>query len=174
MSAPHRVGELEIDQDLARERRGWRIERGGWLVMLGAVLAALLGAFGRGPLSHAAVGGDAGLRLEYERVARARAPTTLRMHVSQATLDGGALHGDTLVVWLDRTYVEHAEVVRMVPAPDRVTASEDRVLYRVGVTPGGRGATVTFDLEPERFGRITGRAGLVGGPSHEFRQFIYP
>lgn len=167
---PGIAGGLEIDQDLALERRGWVIERVSWALMLLVVLAALLGLFGRGVLSHASAADARGtLRVEYERFARVRAPATMRVHVAP-----DAARGDTVVVWLDRAYVEHVEVVRVLPDPDRVTLDGDRVEYRFAAPQRPQPVTVTLDLEPEQFGRKRAWVGLRGGDSVRIAQLIYP
>ena len=46
-----RVGDLQIHQDLCQERREWKIQRVGWLLMALMLVAALAGLLGPGPLS---------------------------------------------------------------------------------------------------------------------------
>jgi hypothetical protein len=46
-----KVGDLEIGEDLKFEKWQWTVERIGWLVMVGFIVAAMLGAFGRGLFS---------------------------------------------------------------------------------------------------------------------------
>ena len=56
MSSMQRVGDLEIEQDHDFQRRSWRLQRAGWIVLSLVLLAGLLGLFGSGPLAHATVG----------------------------------------------------------------------------------------------------------------------
>jgi hypothetical protein len=65
---------MEVNADIEFQRRVWRVQRIGWLIIAAVIVAALLGVFGGGPLSRAAVQGD-GLRLEYERFARLQQST---------------------------------------------------------------------------------------------------
>lgn len=51
----HRVGDLEIEEDLDHQRRCWKLERASWAVMALVLLAAMAGLFGSGPLSWATV-----------------------------------------------------------------------------------------------------------------------
>jgi hypothetical protein len=60
---------MEIETDLEFQRRVWRVPRVGWLIIGAAVVAALLGLFGTGPLSRASTDGG-GLTVEYDRFAR--------------------------------------------------------------------------------------------------------
>ena len=51
-----RVGDLELNQDLAFQYREWAVQRGSRWVLAVFVIAAALGAFGGGPLTHARAG----------------------------------------------------------------------------------------------------------------------
>ena len=82
MADVRQVGDLEIAQDLAFQRREWTIQRVAWAVMALVALAGLLGLFGgAGPLTRAAAGNGA-LRLDYARFERKHAPTELRLQVA--------------------------------------------------------------------------------------------
>lgn len=60
-----------IVEDMARQRRAWRMERIGWYLLLLLVLLTLLGLFSKGPLSTVTVASDDGsLQVEYERFSR--------------------------------------------------------------------------------------------------------
>ena len=68
MSEHHRVGDLEISQDLTFQRRSWIVQRVGWVMLALLILAALGGLFGPGPLSRARAGPhDGPLWVEYQR-----------------------------------------------------------------------------------------------------------
>jgi len=56
MSKAERAGDLEIDEDLSFQRREWRVQRGGWVVMAVLILLALLGLTGRGPIRQPTAG----------------------------------------------------------------------------------------------------------------------
>jgi hypothetical protein len=76
---PSRSSQLQIDEDLAFQRREWKIQRVGWGAMALVIIAALLGVFGTGPLSNATLERE-GLRLEYERFCRFAAANGYRFH----------------------------------------------------------------------------------------------
>ncbi len=44
---------LDVEEDMAFQRRNWRAERIGWAAMVAIVIAAVLGLFASGPLSWA-------------------------------------------------------------------------------------------------------------------------
>jgi hypothetical protein len=162
--------ELQIDQDLAFEARFWVVQRVAWGVMALVILAGVAGLFGAGPLSDARVGSaDGSLELEYERFARFHAPTTLRLRLD-ADGSGEALKA----VWLDRQYVDGLAIEQVTPRPEAVEVDADALRYLFRVADRGGPVEVTFQLKPERIGPLSGRAGLVDGPSVSFRQLVYP
>lgn len=72
-TAPRDIGEAArlVGEDLAFQRRVWRVQRGGWVVMFAVVIAALAGAFGLGPLAEGeARSADGALSARWDRIAR--------------------------------------------------------------------------------------------------------
>lgn len=139
--------------------------------MLGISVAALLGVFGKGPLSHARAGSDdSGLRVDYERFLRQEAPGTLTVN-----LGGAAVRPDSMTeVWLDRTWLAEMEVTGITPEPERSRVETDRVVYTFRLNPESTPARVTWYFETHLLGRSTVRVGVVGGPSYSFSQLAYP
>jgi hypothetical protein len=77
----HRIGDLEISQDLAFQRKTWKAERIAWGCIGLIAMSALAGLFGNGPLSRATVGRtEKGFWIEYDRFVRYESPTMLRIH----------------------------------------------------------------------------------------------
>ena len=52
MAQLHRLGELDVSEDLAFTRREWLLRRVVWALVLVTLLAALCGLLGIGPLSQ--------------------------------------------------------------------------------------------------------------------------
>ncbi len=168
MEGPHRVGEIEVAQDLAFQRREWALQRVLWVAIAVLLLAGLAGLFGSGPLSHAETG-TAALSLEYERLARLYTPSELKVRIGP-----GAATDGTVVLWLDRAFLDTNKLEAVLPEPEDEEAGGERVIYRFAVAEPGSPIEVTFELEPERVGRVEGRVGLVEGPELAFGQFVYP
>jgi hypothetical protein len=161
------VGSLQIDQDLEYQRREWVFERVGWIIVALLLLAGLLGVFGGGPLSRDEI--TAGpLTLEYDRLARERAPAELQIET-----DAGAATDGQLALWLNRAFLDKVDVVSVIPEPVEMTMALDRVTYHFAV-PADQPATIVFQLQPEEPGNVAGRLGLVDGEAVAFTQFIYP
>ncbi len=170
MSSLPRVGDLEIEQDHDFQRRSWRLQRVGWIVLVVVIAAALLGLFGSGPLAHTTVGapGDP-LRLEYDRSGRFDAPSTLTALLRPSTRRPGEA-----ILHLDRGFTDHFQIERVQPTPDRTEAGPDHSVYAFRVTGPGEPVRVTFRLRPDRVGPLTGRVRQDGGSWLTCTQFVYP
>lgn len=168
--AIHRVDGLEIDQDVAFAQRSWRVQRAGW-VGLGVVLVlALAGLLGGGPLSRREARLPGLLRVEYQRFARYEAPQTLTVRLEPA-----ATRGPEVRLWVDRRYLDDAQVATITPPPSRVEAAGDRLVHVFPVARPGDPLTIRFALQSEQIGPIAGRVGLEGAAAvAPFRQFVYP
>lgn len=165
----------QLEQDLPFQRREWRAQRVGWLLMAAVVAAALFG--GAGPLTTTTA--EAGsLHVEYRRFDRFKAPTPLRFRVGGRATSGTG--PDTLRLWIDRDYLGRFQVGGVLPTPDGVEVGPDRLTYSfvvsnaVGPAEATGPVEVTFHLTAEAFGVARGRAGLPGGEAVAFDQLIYP
>ena len=160
---PNRKRTLEIDEDIAFQRKEWVSQRVGVAVLFLTVIGALLGAGGMGgPLSHAeAADSEGAVRLEYERIVRRGATATMRLHLR-------AEPGDVRF-WVASPYFENVIVETVAPAPVLVSVERARHVYtiRAGASP----VTVTLHVDHTTIGRIEGEVGLVGGPSTRFTQW---
>lgn len=170
MPEVRRVGDLEIDQDLRFQKREWVFERIAWAVMALIVLAALLGLFGRGPMSHqTAASPDGAVTVEYDRFLNHKAGTTLRVRVSgDVTVPG------TFRLSINPAYLHGVQIHQIAPAPDFVEAGEDRHLFVFRAADPGRPTTIVFHLEPDGPASLHGAVSVPGGPPAAFDQLVYP
>jgi hypothetical protein len=170
VASTKRVGSLEIAQDLDFQRKEWRVQRVGWVVIALLILASLLGLTGSGVLARATVG-DAGspLQLAYSRFDRLEAPTTLDLQIA-----GDAVTAERVEVWVDRAYLQGVQLERVVPEPEEVQSAGDRLIYVFGVDTPGQPVTITFDLRHMEFGSKSGQVGLGDEPALSFSQFVFP
>jgi hypothetical protein len=161
---------LELDQDLAFQHRSWIVQRIGWIVLGLIIVAALLGLFGEGPLSHTtARTQDGSLGLAYNRFWRVQAAMTLRVFLMPKTAYAGEVR-----LWLSRSYVDAVDVQHITPQPQRVEAGTDRLTYVFAISQMGQQIEITFQVKPERPGRVAGRLGLEDGTTLSFAHVIYP
>jgi hypothetical protein len=168
---PAKAGrDLEVAEDLEFQRRSWIAQRAGWVIMALVVFAAVAGLFGAGPLSSAQSGASNGLIwIEYERFGRLKAPNTLRIHFAQ-----GAVRKGHIRIWIDRAYLQETKPERVLPEPQKVEVSGERLLYEFSAASDAGAGAISFELEPGSFGLIRGRLGLDGGDELRFRHFIFP
>ncbi len=168
MPQTQRGGSLEIGQDLDFQRKEWRVQRIGWVVMALIALAAVLGMTGSGLLARATVA-EGPLQLEYSRFDRFAAPTTLEVRI-----DADAIAGDRVELRVDRTYVQSAQIQRVLPEPEEVLSDGDGLIYVFGVLAPGQPVTITFDLEHSTFGQKSSWIALANEPRLDFSQVVFP
>jgi len=166
----HRLGDLEVSQDLDFEHRSWRVQRIGWVLFSLVLLAALLGLLGGpGPLSTTTAGEGSPLEVVYERFARHNNPTELMLQ-----LQPGAVPGDEVRVWVNTQYLEAIQIERIEPEPNQVEISPQRITYVFPLSDSGAGGRVVLHLMPQAIGRHEVRMGVEGELEHRFTQIIYP
>jgi hypothetical protein len=164
-----RVGDLELEQDLEFQRREWSVQRVGWWALSLFVLAAALGLFGSGPLSHARVGEPgAPLWIEYERFVRVGAADRLRVHLGP--LPAGA---DTRDVRFNREYFESLHVERITPEPERTLVASEQVTLIFDPNDMRDEGTLIIDARPGAVGRQVAHVSSGELPRVSFSQFAY-
>lgn len=129
------------------QHRTWRIQRVGWAAMALFILAALLGAMGRGgPLAEAeTVTPDGALRIRYERMQRLGAPTLLRIEARAAAANGG-----TIELRLDPAFLRDWRLRPGVPVPDGAATGPDGLRLRFRALPGAPHVAAVLEMMPER------------------------
>ena len=170
MANTKRKAGLEIDVDERFTRRDWTVERAGWVGMGLVVLAGLLGAFGKGRLSAAtaSVGGQP-LRVEYERIARPGATSTMHL-----VLAPGAAPAGSARLLIDHEHLHGVELRHITPEPDSSWLTPEYVGFAVSVPDPTDSATVSVTVQPDEYWSRSARVALNDGPAVSFRQFILP
>lgn len=164
----HRKG-LDIDQNLAFQRREWAAQRAGWWALTAFVAAAALGAFGKGPISGARAADAAGrLSVEYDRFARVGAPTRLEVRAEAAAAGAGPIE-----IRLTRDYFDAVQIERVLPEPAAVEVGPAEVTFRFGAPAPGTGFAVVLDLQPRRAGWRTAAIRTAQGGAVSFSQLTY-
>lgn len=159
-------GTLEIPEDVAFERRAWRVQRVGWGLMVLLILAAVAGLLGGGPLARAEASA-AGLAVEYERFCRNGGDCVLELRVD-ATGEGAAR------VWFARDYLARFELLDVVPAPERVESNARVVRMTFDALEAGDPVHVRIRARPRALGRVEGAIGVDGGGQVRFTHLSYP
>jgi hypothetical protein len=161
--AEHR--RLQLDDDIDFQRRESRVQRIGWWCLSAFVLAALLGAFGSGPLSHA-VAEASGLAVEYERFLRADARSLLTVELPAS--------GTAAELSISRSYIDAVDITRMLPEPSVSELREGDAVFsfeRRDTAPASM--IVRIEFKPRTMGRPTATL-RSGGATVTFTQLTYP
>lgn len=163
-----RVGDLEIDIDEQFERRQWRTERIGWVIMALIILAALLGLLGGSGALSSTTAGSGSLAVRYSGLAHMLDPTMLEVRVNPVAGQ------ERLQVWLSQSFLDNAQVESILPEPDSAEVGDDRLIFSFALADSAREARIVFHLKPELPGLRQGVLGLEDGQSVDLSQFVYP
>ena len=169
MAAPRltQLDGLSIDQDLEFQRRSWRIQRIGRGVIGLLLLAGLLGLFGRGWLARSTLAAP-GLEVRHPRFLRLQSPEEIVVRLTDRRPDKS-----TVELWVDESLPEFLEFTEITPAPVSQGVRDGRPTFRFEVG-GDAPAVIRLRVNPRGWGSRSGRLGLVGGPSVELKQLVYP
>lgn len=159
---------LQLPAETDFHRRAWRVQRISFAVLAAIVAAALLGAFGSGPLSRARQSDGRGLSLQYERFARAEARTTLDLRLAATAAASGTQELLLGGAWLDDLRIQSIE-----PPPRETHTVNDGLRYRFDVQ-GGTDLHVRIEAQPIRPGRIELQVGQPGVAPLRVTQFVFP
>ena len=158
--------ELDIEEDMPHQRRVWRIERVGWVLMFLFLAAAVLGFTGRGGLGvgqKKAGGAEAGLEVAYERYLRQDSPSEMRITFHR--------QGRGHRLRLNREFVEKVRIEQIAPQPSESEIDSQGVTYTFSSKGGG--SEVFLYLQPKQAGSL--RTVLSDGSSSlAINQFVYP
>ena len=161
---------IEVDEDMAWQRRTWTIQRLGWFAMGALVLTALTGVFGYGPVSWQQATDPAGLlQVEYERFQRQGSEFTLRVNIAPQ-----AMTEDAIPLRVSGTFLDAVEVKGIVPEPREARSLGSDVEYVFPVVQPGQPTTIRFALKLREVGSHGAEIGLGQREPARFTQFVYP
>jgi hypothetical protein len=156
---------LQIDEDITQQRRMWRIERAGWMLMALVILAALLGFTGHGLFSERSAGSaDAGFVVTYHRFERYAAPTLLSVLLA-------ADNGGETRLRVNQEFLRKISQLRVDPEPVHVELDNGFDTYVFATHAPG---PIVFHYEPSSAGPMAITLGLEDGPLQTLRQFVFP
>lgn len=170
MSKPtHTIEDLkgpEVERSLQID---WTIQRAGWLLMVGVIVAALLGYLGRGPLTHQhARATDQSLSVEYYSIERYESPTELRIRIDQPPAEGEPLRLRVSKAFCDVTTVEQIS-----PPPLRSTLVGDDVVYDFAVGKPEE-LMVVYRFKHDDTGSLVYTLAVGDGEPVTVQQYILP
>lgn len=168
--APARKNDpLPLAAVMPHHRAAWRVERIGWVVMALALIGALLGVFGDGPISQAREGSPAALMVDYDRFQRSSAPQMYRFAVHPSLARQGSVN-----LRFDQSLIDDMELDSVVPEPETVSAAPGYTSFAFKVEPGTKPLRITFRFRPATFGHRSGTIATDGAPPVTVDHYIYP
>jgi hypothetical protein len=151
-------------------RREWRLERLGWGLIAVALLAALLGYLGPGPLTHETrAADDQSLRAEYYRIERAQADSELRLYLDPAAIDEG-----TARLRVSRHFADRVTPVSVAPMPISVEALGDDIVYGFRMPEVDQHGSIVFHFQFQSFGSLAYEVGIDGRQPLTITQYVLP
>lgn len=156
------------EDDPVTTRRSWRAERVGWVIVAVLTVVSLVGVFGHGPVSWArASGSEAGLALDYQRLARHNADDSVRLELGPSTIQDG-----TIEVEVRGSWVHGARIDGIVPEPSAQRTMTDGVLLEFEAEDTGP-TVVTIYFRAYEYGPLDGEVA-VGDDRLTFTQWVLP
>lgn len=153
-----------LNEPLPFQRREWRVQRLGWVLMALSILAGALGLFGDGPLAER-TRSSAALQIDFDWLARRDAQTTWKVWPRTQPTDG------LYRVGLDANWAQNYRISSVQPQPKTARLMDGLWIYEFEARGN---APIVFNVEPMRLGRLEGSVRLDGGPAVAVSQFIYP
>jgi hypothetical protein len=155
-----------VQEDMAFQRATWRVERIGWGVLCALVALALLGAFSNGPLSAATrTDADGRLRVDFERLQRNGATSTLRVRVEPAT--------GPVTLRLRGSLARDFEVETVTPHP-LVSAGRPDGVDLTFESPAAEPFEIRFTTRAGTIGIARSTVAIAGAPAVPLTQFVFP
>lgn len=170
METVNRTDDIELGCDLTFERRWWRIQRIGWVILTLLILAGVLGIFGHGPLSEATVNPSGSkLQVHYDRLARRETPTLLQLRLDKSAIASGEVR-----IRLNRPLLDCMQLQTIIPAPLMTQPLADGARFVFRTDPTRDWAIIVFVENPTTPGFVDSEVTVEGATPVRFRQFVYP
>jgi len=155
--------DLEIEEHLPMQERGWKAQAIGLYFILAMVATASAGLYGDGPISKKKSTENT-TTVEHQRFYRFQSRMELKVELNNSSKTNGA------TVAFPAKYLEHFQVDSILPEPEKNVVDGDHVIYYFD---GSGNFTITFFLIPRSIGAIDG--SIAVDKSHfELKHFIFP
>ena len=172
---PKSVAELDDPGHLAHQRHEWIVERIGWALMALAVVAALLGYLGQGPLtSRSTASPDGSLAVEYYAVERYQAPAELRFQVRAPQSDSNTPGPETVELLIGRSFTDETTPDEIAPKPLSIEARGKHLVHTFRVADLAGHERIVYRYQHEEYGRFEHEFGLEGHRPLRIVQWVLP
>ncbi|MGN6134744.1 MAG: hypothetical protein ACTHOU_09595 [Aureliella sp.] len=162
--------DIQLETDDRFQDNEWRIQRIGWTIWIGLLVAAMLGLLGPGLFSQTrSLSSDRSLAVTYDRFVHFHHPTTLVLSFEQALPAQ-----EQLELTIDHALLDQIDIQRIDPEPEQSTLSSEGVTYRFRKDAALRSGKLILHIDYDRPGRIVGHIGLSGHAPATVTQFVFP
>jgi hypothetical protein len=152
---------LPLQEDIQLHKKGWTIQRIGWLLMFFFVILAAAGLFGDGILSKQKISTQQTF-VEFDQFYRHEARMELKMDFQSG--------GEESVVSFPVHYLKKMKIEAIVPEPKENNTASGFIHYTFN---GSDRMNVTFYIIPQTFGFIKGTM-MINNNNFNLTHFIYP
>jgi hypothetical protein len=160
---------LELDSLTVATEREWLIQRLGWIVWTGVIVAALVGFMGRGPYSDSiATSSDRTTEVSFNKYVHYHSPETLEITLRPES------DTETARLFLSRSLLDNMEIRRTEPEATKSILAQDGVFYDFAKQPLVDSIKIVMHVDYQKFGNISGEIGLAEHPAAALNQFVYP
>jgi hypothetical protein len=161
-------GSVTSRQAYEFQLRSWKIQRISWVLLYAVILAAFLGAFGKGGFFSVGGTGNSGLGLKYERFGRLGTSSRVWLRVPVMELDASGTE-----VALSRAFMERVDLEGITPEPDHWDSNATELLLSY---PRGAVADrwIHVQYKPRSPGFLTATIRHGNAAPVSFTQFIFP
>lgn len=166
MASPLSVHDVS---DVDFQRQEWRFQRVGWLLLTAALVAALAGLLGPGPLSETTtLSSDETVEVEYDRFIRHLGDTTMTVTLGPDTVENGKAQ-----LYISRDLLEGWRLSNVSPTPSTESSSAEWLIYEFDVL-GNSPPRVKLVYKGDGLGVHDGVIRAGNGAPAEIQQLIYP
>jgi hypothetical protein len=128
-----------------------------------------MGLLGSGWLSDRNVtASDRTLAVKYDRFVHYHHPSQIELSLNAAPTDG------EWQVTVDRSLLDHIQILRIEPEPERRAITKNAVTYSFLAGSNAAAGKVVFHVEYERYGGVQGDVSIAGRLPVVVNQFVYP
>ena len=165
---PQVDGAIAVGEDLAFQRRWWKLERVVWVLLVVIRIADLTGALGRGPLANAkAQTADGALHVKYERILRENTSSILTVLPGES-----AIHNGQFQLYVSDSILKEFGAQRIIPQPATSTVGGGGVTYTFPASAPPM--TVQFELKPSFIGVHPFTLAVPGGEPVQAKSVVLP
>ena len=152
---------MEMEENIDVQKKGWVIQRVGWIVMAVFVAMAAFGFFGDGIVSKKNI--QSGVqKLEYQKYSRFESAMELKFDLNSATQQN--------IISFPVNYLGNFRIESILPEPKQNQSGNERVNY---VFEGNGPMKIIFYLVPKNIGELEADV-FVNNQRFHFNHFIYP